>query len=196
MQCHDSTLNMERQTARLDNSSSSSQMDNDNRNTTRQCYLPPEERVRFYNQAPSTNNQEATNQPITNYINQALQQPSYSGIASNNVPQPRTMNILKLKIIPPFNKDHFATKETFETASNQCIASILRQFSPQLRTKLTLSKTFTMVGTRRLHTFHLVAPPEASDVFTRLQTNGIEMLGRTVIPQSDSFQRFIPGIYP
>ena len=53
-----------------------------------------------------------------------------------------------------------------------------------------------MVGTRRLHTFHLVAPTEASDVFTRLQTNGIEMLGRTVIPQSDSFHRVIPGLYP
>ena len=165
--------------------------------TAHHGYLNPEQRVEFYrNQEPQLRNQEAPPQLTNEYITQALQQPSYSGIASNNIPQPRTMNILKLKIIPPFNKDHFATKETFDTASNQCIASILRQFSPQLRTKLTLSKTFTMVGTRRLHTFHLVVPPEASDVFTRLQTNGIEMLGRTVIPQSDSFQRFIPGIYP
>ncbi len=163
----------------------------------RQRFLPTEERVRMYsNQGPSESNQEAPNQPITHYINQALQQPSYSGFTSNNTPQPRIMNILKLKIIPPFNKDHFATEKTFETESNQCIAAILRQFSPQLRTKLTLSKIFTMVGTRRLHTFHLVAPTEASDVFTRLQSSGIEMLGRTVIPQSDSFQRFIPGIYP
>ena len=165
--------------------------------TAHHGYLNPEQRVEFYrNQEASTTTQAAPTETVTKYINQALQQPSYSGIASNNIPQPRTMNILKLKIIPPFNKDHFATKETFETASNQCIASILRQFSPQLRTKLILSKTFTMVGTRRLHTFHLVAPPEASDVITRLQTTGIEMLGRTVIPQSDSFQRFIPGIYP
>ena len=159
--------------------------------------MTPDQRVQFYsNQESSTSNQAAPNQPITNYINQALQQPSYSGIASNNIPPPRTMNILKLKILPPFNKDHFATKTTFETASIQWIAAILRQFSPQLRTKLTLSKTFTMVGTRRLHTFHLVAPNEASDVFTRLQSTGNEMLGRTVIPQSDSFERFIPGINP
>ena len=187
---------MERQTA-LTDKSSSSLMDNGNLSTARQCYFPPGERVRMYsNQGPSESNQEAPNLPIAHYINQALQQPSYSGITSNNTPQPRIMNILKLKTIPPFNKDHFATKETFETASNQCIAAILCQFSPQLRTKLTLSKTFTMVGTRRFHTFHLVAPTEDSDVFTRLQSSGIEMLGRTVIPQSDSFQRFIPGIYP
>ena len=165
--------------------------------TAHHGYLNPEQRVEFYrNQEQQLRNQEEPPQLTNDYITQALQQPSYSGIASNNLPQPRTTNILKLKIIPPFNKDHFATKETFETASNQCIASILRQFSPQLRTKLTLSKTFTMIGTRRLHTFHLVAPTEASDVFTRLQTNGIEMLGRTVIPQSDSFQRVIPGLYP
>ena len=189
---------MERPTATVDSASSSALMtNNDSLTTARHGYLNPQQRVEFYrNQESSTTTQAAPTETVTKYINQALQQPSYSGIASNNVPQPRTMNILKLKIIPSYNKDHFATKEIFETASNQCIAAILRQFSPQLRTKLTLSKTFTMVGTRRLHTFHLVAPTEASDVFTRLQNTGIEMLGRTVIPQSDSFQRFIPGIYP
>ena len=188
---------MERPRAVTDNVSSSSLVNNSTLTTARQCYMTPDQRVQFYsNQDSSTSNQAAPNQPITNYINQALQQPSYSGIASNKIPPPRTMNILKLNIIPPFNKDHFATKTTFETASNQCIAAILRQFSPQLRTKLTLSKTCTMVGTRRLHTFHLVVPNEASDVITRLQSTGIEMLGRTVIPQSDSFERFIRGIYP
>ena len=187
---------MERPQTLLDKVSSSSSSATGNL-TTRPCYLTPEQRVHFYsNQEPSTTNQAAPPERITNYINQALQQPSYSGTASNNIPQPRTMNILKLKIIPKFNKDHFATKETFETASNQCIAAILRQFSPQLRTKLTISKTFTMVGTRRLHTFHIVAPIEASEVISRLQSSGIEMLGRTVIPQSDSFERYIPGIYP
>ena len=185
------------------NTASSDMMVNNSLTTDRQRYLPPEQRIQFYNQEPSMNNQEPQlrNQEeppqLTNdYITQALQQPSYSGIASNNIPQPRTMNILKLKIIPPFNRDHFETKTTFETASNQCIAAILRQFPVQLRTKLTLSKTFTMVGTRRLHTLHLVAPNEASDIITRLQSTGIEMLGRTVIPQSDSFERFMPGIYP
>ena len=53
-----------------------------------------------------------------------------------------------------------------------------------------------MVGTRRLHTFHLVAPNEATDTIERLQSTGIELLGRTVFPQSDSFERFTPGIYP
>ena len=187
---------MERPQALLDNVPSSSSATGI-LTTARQCYLTPEQRVHFHsNQEPSTTTQAAPNETVTNYINQALQQPSYSGIASNNIPQPRTMNILKLKIIPPINKDQFATKETFETASNQCIAAILRQFSPQLRTKLTISKTFTMVGTRRLHTFHIVSPIEASEVFSRLQSSGIEMLGRTFIPQSDSFERYIPGIYP
>ena len=53
-----------------------------------------------------------------------------------------------------------------------------------------------MVGTRRLHTFHLVAPNEATHTIERLPSTGIELLGRTVFPQSDSFERFIPGIYP
>ena len=122
--------------------------------------------------------------------------PSYSGIASNNVPPPRTMNFLKLKKIPPFNEDYFTTRNTFESASNQFIATILRQFSPEQRTKITLSKTFTIVGTRRLQTFHLVAPTEATNTIEQVQSTGIELLGRTVFPQSDSFERFIPGIYP
>ena len=159
---------------------------------TVQHYMTPEQRVNFYaNQEMSLCNQETTNN-----VNQENNQPSYSRITSQNTPQPRTMSILKLKIIPPFTKDHFVTKTTFETASNQCISAILRQFSPQLRSKLTISKTFTIVGTRRLHTFHIVAPIEASEVISRLQSSGIEMLGRTVIPQSDSFERYIPGIYP
>ena len=202
---------MERPQALTDTASATSMVNNSNLNTARQGYMTPEQRVQFYNQEASTCNQTELNQPITNYITQALQQPSYSGIATNNqapqqpsysgiastnIHQPRIMPILKLKIIPPFNKGNFATKTTFETASNQCIAAFLRQFPVQLRTKLTLSKTFTMVGTRRLHTFHLVAPNEASDVITRLQSTGIEMLGRTVIPQIDSFECFIPGIYP
>ena len=188
---------MERPQALTDNVSSSSSVNTSTLTTARQCYKTPDQRVQFYsNQESSTSNQATPNQPISNYINQALQQPSYSGIASNNIPSPRIMPILKLKIIPPFNKGHFTTKTTFETASNQCIAAILRQFPLQVRTKLTLSKTFTMVGTRRLHSLHLVAPNEASDVVTRLQSTGIETLGRTVIPQSDSFDRFIPGIYP
>ena len=123
-------------------------------------------------------------------------QPSYSGIASNSVPSPRNMNFLELKIIPPINNDYFATKNTFEGNSNQCISAILRQFSPEQRTKITLSKTFTIVGTQRLHTFHLVAPTEATNSIERLQSTGIELLGRTVFPQSDSFERFMPGMNP
>ena len=130
---------MERPQAQADNVSSSSSLVNTSPlTTTRQCYMTPDQRVQFYsNQESSTSNQAAPNQPLTNYINQALQQPSYSGIASNNFPSPRIMPILKLKVILPFNKGHFATKATFETASNQCIAAILRQFLLQLRTKLT-----------------------------------------------------------
>ena len=159
--------------------------------------MPPEQRLLYYsNQESSTSNQAATKQRIPKVINEESMQQSYYGIASNKVPPPRTMKFLKLKIIPLFNKDHFATKNTFETASNQCISAILRQFSPQQRAMITLSKTFKMVGTRRLHTFHLVAPNEATDTIERLQSTGIELFGRTVFPQSDSFERFIPGIYP
>ena len=165
--------------------------------TVRQCYMPPEQKILYYsNQDASTSNQKATNQPITNNINQESMQPSYSEIASNNVPPPKKMNFLKLKIVPPFNKDRFATKNTFKTASNECTSAILRQFSPQQRTKITLSKTLTRVGTRLLNTFHLVAPTQATDTIERLQSTGSELLGRTVFPQSDSFEIFTPGIYP
>ena len=163
----------------------------------RQCYMPPEQRILLdSNQDSSTSNQEATNRPRTNNSNQESMQPSYSRIVSNNVPPPKTMNFLKLNIIPPFNIDHFATKNTFEAASNQCISAILRHFSPEQRTKITLSKTFTIVGTRLLHTFHVVAPTEATNTIEWLQSTGIELLGCTLFPQRDSFERFIPGIHP
>ena len=183
---------MERPRALIDNVSLCPPLNTGSSEMVRQCYMKPEQRINFYNNLETS----LFNQETTNNINQETMKPSYSVIASHNTPQPRLRNILKLKIIPPFNREYFASKTTFETASNQCISAILRQFSPQLRTKLLISKTFLMVGTRRLHTFHTVAPTEASDVICRLQSSRIEMLGKTVIPQSDSFERYIRGIYP
>ena len=106
---------MERPTALTDNVSLSPPLNNGSSDMVRQGYMTHEQRVNFYsNQETSPYSHETTNS-----INQETMKPSYSGIASHNTPQPRTMNILKLKIIPPFNEEHFATKTTFETASNQ-----------------------------------------------------------------------------
>ena len=96
---------MERPQALTDNVSSSSALVNTSTLTTaRQCYMTPDQRVQFYsNQESSTSNQTTPNQPITNYIDQALQQPSYSGIATNNqaLQQPSYSGIATNNIPPP-----------------------------------------------------------------------------------------------
>ena len=48
--------------------------------------------------------------------------------------------------------------------------------------ELTLSKTFTALGARNIHTITVVASSAARPYFDEIRTRGIELLGKTVFP--------------
>ena len=129
-------------------------------------------------------------------IQSAINTQLYSAVAGANTPPSRTTAIIKMKIIPPLQKQHFTTKDNFTTATNQCFSAILRCFPPTYRQQLTISKSFTIVGTRHLHSINVVAPVTAQDIVSKLQTTGISMLGKTVFPSTDNFLTNLPGLYP
>ena len=121
---------------------------------------------------------------------------SYSAVAGANTPPSHTSAIIKMKIIPPLQKQHFTTKDNFTTATNECFSAILRCFPPTYRQHLTISKSFTIVGTRHLHSINIVAPVTAQEIVSNLQITGISMLGKTVFPSTDNFLTNLPGLYP
>ena len=114
-------------------------------------------------------------------------------------PQPspqKVTQIIRLKIIPPFRREHTENRDTLEHAVHNCIGTIVQNFEPKYRPFLTISRTFTHVKARRLHTLLVTAPAEAEENVLRLQTTGITMLNRTIFPTTDEIWRFSPSMYP
>ena len=94
-----------------------------------------------------------------------------------------------MKIIPPFKREHFKNAETFQEASKEALSSILSAFDPVNRQKITLSKTFTTINEKRLHTVLVIAPIEAAENMDRLKINGLKIMNRTMFPTADEFWR-------
>ena len=121
---------------------------------------------------------------------------SYSVIASGGLPLPRVKNVIKLKIIPPFQKKHFENKASFEAASKDCLKAVVSAFPVNLRSTLTVSTSFTNVGTKKMHSINVVASSDAAHIVNKMQTCGISMLGRTIFPTGENFWQSLPGLYP
>ena len=83
--------------------------------------------------------------------------------------QTKVTGILKIKIIPPFKREHFEYAETFQKASNEALSSILLAFDPVNHQQITLSKRFTTINEKRLHTVLVIAPIEAAKNMDRLK---------------------------
>ena len=101
-----------------------------------------------------------------------------------------------MKIIPPFTRAHLQTPENFEKATNECYVAILRSFSPRLRPMITIAKTHTIIGNRKLQTLMVTAPIEAEEEVANMQLSGLQILDRTILPTADEIWRYSPSMYP
>ena len=125
--------------------------------------------------------------------------PSYSELLKD-LARPNRNNkvteIIKMKIIPPFTKTHFETNPKFNKAAEECIEAILLAFTPQNRHKITITKSMTPSGDRRLHTLLVTAPIECQSEFEEMKINGLQLLNKTIFPCGDDFWKYIPSDYP
>ena len=97
---------------------------------------------------------------------------------SNNTKE----NIQKLFIIPPFTKTHFSSEQTLNAAYNQCVDAIMATIPMQSKGKITITKTWTKVREKNLHTLLLIGPQECQTHFNHLTLHGIQLLGKTIFP--------------
>ena len=91
-------------------------------------------------------------------------------------------SIQKLFIIPPFTKTHFSSEQTLNAAYNQCVDAIMATIPMQSKGKITITKTWTKVREKSLHTLLLIGPQECQTHFNHLTLHGIQLLGKTIFP--------------
>ena len=122
---------------------------------------------------------------------------NYSSAVTNINSRPsRIEHLIKMRIIPPFTKEHLSSPVMFDQAVKSCYVAILKNFSPSSRLFVTISKTHTNIGNRKLQTLMVTAPIEAEDEVNALQLNGLEILNRTIFPTADEVWRYSPSMYP
>ena len=94
-----------------------------------------------------------------------------------------TKQIQTFKIIPPFSREIVKSAENLAQAYRSCATDILKQFPTTMQQIMTISKTITVTkDDRKLHTLTFIAPPEAEQFITSIQSEEIILLNRTVFP--------------
>ena len=126
------------------------------------------------------------------------QSPSFSEVLAEGIARPhiKVTSFLKMTIIPPFTKEHFKSDASFEATSKKTIVDILSSFKPHHRDQITISKAFSTVKEKRLHSLIVIAPTEAEDDLTIMKTEGLQLLDKTIFPTGDHFWRYDPTGFP
>ena len=111
-------------------------------------------------------------------------------------PAPRIQKIIRMKIVPPFRREHFQYPQLLQEDIGKAMSEILGAFQPKFRQKVTISRTNLQQQGRNLQILMVTAPGEAEEDVARAKLVGIKMMGKTVFPTGDEFWRFSPGEFP
>ena len=103
---------------------------------------------------------------------------------------------MKLKVIPPLQKELFTDATTFENAMTVACSDILKVFSPHVRPLITISRTNMKVGQKMMKILLVVPPVEMEEDVARVELQGLKILKRTVFPTSEDFWEIRNSQYP
>ena len=109
---------------------------------------------------------------------------------------PNTQKILKMKIIPPFRKEHFENTAFLEQEISKAYSEILQPFQPTHRPLITISRTIEKRNGKSLHTLLVTAPQEAEQDVENIKINGPQMKGRTIFPTGEDFYQIRSSQFP
>ena len=127
----------------------------------------------------------------------AMQPPSFSDTVKGNAsPKPKIQKTIRMKIIPPFRKEHFHNPQLLQEDIGKAMFEIMSAFQPKFRNKITIARTNLVQHGRTLQILIVTAPGEAEEDVARAKLVGIKMMGKTVFPTADEFWRFSPGEFP
>ena len=113
--------------------------------------------------------------------------------ANNYNKEYRRQRILRMKVVPPFRKEHFLNRQKMEMDVNAAIKEILYIFQPKFRPMVTISRTNLPQQNRNIQILMVTAPEEAEKDLARAKINGIKIMGKTVFPTGEEFWRYSPS---
>ena len=141
------------------------------------AFLPP-----LKNQVMSQQQMTAFQLPITHEV-LIETETKFSNALTAKKSTTETKQIQIIKIIPPFSRETVKSAENLAQAYRSCATDILKQFPTTMQQIMTISKTITVTkDDRKLHTLTVIAPPEAEQFITSIQSEEIILLNRTVFP--------------
>ena len=86
---------------------------------------------------------------------------------TNNSNIYRRQRILRMKVVPPFRKEHFMNRQKLEADVNAAIREILCIFQPKFRPMVTISRTNLTQQNRNIQILMVTAPEEAEEDLAR-----------------------------
>ena len=153
-------------------------------------YVPPPilEKEATMNQQQNSSVQ-IENDPIPSFSDKVKQTNIYNK-------EYRRQRILRMKVDPPFRKEHFLNRQKLEMDVNAAIKEILYIFQPKFRPLVTISRTNLPQQNRNIQILMVTAPEEAEEDLARAKLNEIKIMGKTVFPTGEEIWRFSPSEFP
>ena len=103
------------------------------------------------------------------------------------MPLPESREEVQVLTIPvPLRAADFQSREGLDLAFRKGYSAILKRKPIFCQKEVALSKTFTALGARNIHTMTVVASSAARPYFDETKTRGTGLLGKTVFPLGHS----------
>ena len=114
-------------------------------------------------------------------------------------PRPQNVTktkILKLKIVPPFRKEHFTNPNLMDREIKEAYNAIMAMFQPRNRQKITISRTNIQRNGKFFQILLVTAPAEAEDDIAKAKMSGLRIMGKTVFPTGEEYWQFTNSEFP
>ena len=122
---------------------------------------------------------------------------SFSETVKGNIaPISRAQKIMRMKVVPPFRREHFQNPNILERDVEEAIKEIYTIFKPKYRHQVSISRTNVVQHNRNLQILMVTAPAEAEEDIAFAKLRGISIMGNTVFPTGEGFWRFSPQEFP
>ena len=121
----------------------------------------------------------------------------YSTAIQNGLSKVTASNDFQImQIIPPFTKSMLANTGSLNDAYIQCAKSILKEFPQEVRSQITISRTFAQIREKTLHTLTVTSPPTVRTQYHSIRSRGLNLLGKTVFPMGKHILNKERNFYP
>ena len=104
--------------------------------------------------------------------------------------------ILKLKILPLFQREHFNNPALIEKEVKEAFNAIMAIFQPKNRQYITISRTNVMKNGKYYQILLVTAPATTEEDVTNAKIREIQIMGKTIFPTGEEYWQYVNSEYP